>query len=172
MNGKRRWNEWWHLREGDAYTIMTIVRTEPQNVFCSHHDELLDCLFTGALGLVFFICGFMCNVLIVIVAYKSIVWSNAFRQHRNGCYRMWMWTVMRNNKCIVANWRFLNNSSFNLPFECEKERKISAAVPINCMAYISRYPSSFVSKGYALYHPSYQDGYYEFGFRSFRKDSE
>lgn len=35
---------------GDAYTIMTTARTEPQHVFCSRNDELLDCLFTGALG--------------------------------------------------------------------------------------------------------------------------
>lgn len=51
MKGEKSWNESWHLRgAGDAYTIMTIVRTEPQHVFCSRNDELLDCLFTGALG--------------------------------------------------------------------------------------------------------------------------
>jgi hypothetical protein len=41
-------------------------------MFCSRNDELLDCLFTGALGLVV-LYVVLCNVRIVIVAYKSIV---------------------------------------------------------------------------------------------------
>lgn len=80
-------------------------------------------------GLGFFYVCFMCNVLIVIVAYKSIVWSNAFRQRRNGCYRMWMWTVIMNTKCIVANWQLLNNISFNLLLNVKRNERSQRRCP-------------------------------------------